>query len=100
MLPVKYSVANKDERGREMTQGEYDHVSELDMETIHESLEIFCEDYSPTPGAWECEYSVGHLLLFPFTPPHPILLPLHPASHSTWIKDFKANSSITLIKTQ
>ena len=42
---------------RQMSENEYDRLSEEDMETLHENLEILCEQYAP--GEWEVEYSVS-----------------------------------------
>ena len=42
---------------RELTQAEYDHAADMDMETLHENLETLCEVYGPDD--WEVEYSVG-----------------------------------------
>ncbi|OWZ51946.1 iron donor protein CyaY [Cryptococcus neoformans] len=44
-----------------LSHDEYEHVSERDMETLNESLEIFCEDFGN--GNWEIEYSSGVLNL-------------------------------------
>ncbi|OCF34358.1 iron donor protein CyaY [Kwoniella heveanensis BCC8398] len=40
-----------------MTTEEYERVSERDMDTLHENLEILCEDFGQ--GDWEVEYSSG-----------------------------------------
>ncbi|ADV21486.1 iron donor protein CyaY [Cryptococcus gattii E566] len=44
-----------------LSHSEYEHVSERDMETLNESLEMFCEDFGN--GNWEIEYSSGVLNL-------------------------------------
>lgn len=42
---------------RELTISEYEDVSDRDMDTLYESLEILCEDFGG--GEWEVEYSVS-----------------------------------------
>lgn len=55
----------------ELTTGEYEDVSERDMEILYENLEVLCEDLGG--GEWEVEYSVRPLLhlLDGLTPPPP-----------------------------
>lgn len=45
---------------RTVTPAEYEQLSDRDMDTLHESLELLCEDYGQ--GEWECEYSVSRVL--------------------------------------
>ncbi|ODN84965.1 iron donor protein CyaY [Cryptococcus amylolentus CBS 6039] len=44
-----------------ISQDLYDEVADRDMETLHENLEIFCEQYGKDD--WEVEYSSGVLNL-------------------------------------
>ena len=44
-----------------MTPSEYERVSEIDMEILHENLEVLCEEFMP--DSWEVEYGVS--LTFP-----------------------------------
>lgn len=48
-----------------MSQSEYERISEEDMDTLHESLEVVCEQYGPEE--WEVEYSVSPTRSTPLT---------------------------------
>ncbi|WVQ84438.1 iron donor protein CyaY [Cryptococcus sp. DSM 104549] len=44
-----------------ITEEEYEHISEADMDKMHENLEALCEQFGPED--WEVEYSSGVMTL-------------------------------------
>ena len=42
----------------DLTDSEYHALADEDMDTLHEGLEVLCEEYAPSTD-WEVEYSVS-----------------------------------------